>query len=261
MTLGAGAVAIRRLKLLVSPRELTLATIGPKLRKAAINPLSMDDTREESVGFAHPFTGEPELDDVLDLVYEGALVFALRKDTKKIPGTLLRLQLRAALEALQKAAPKGGDDSKRRRLTRSARDQAKDRIKQELMKRTLPSIRLVEVVWHLDSGEIWLLSTSAGALEDFEKIFFETFEVGFVQIGPGTASVDFDRIQQGLPVTLEPLLELVPAGFVRAGALSASIEMATGSASTGSASTGGASTGGKPDGGLSGGASDDAPFF
>lgn len=228
MTLGAGAVAVRRLKLLTSPRDLPLKTIAEKLRKAVISPLGLDDVREESLGFAHPFTGEPDLEDIHALVFEGVLVFALRKDVKKIPGTLFRLQLKAALDALQKASPRDADDSSRkRRLTRSAKEQAKERIKQELMKRTLPSIRLVEIAWHLDASEIWILSTSAGALEDFEKIFFETFELGFIQVGPGTATVDFDRIHQGLPVTLEPLLELVPTAFVRPGTLEANIEVST----------------------------------
>ncbi|MCA2958991.1 MAG: recombination-associated protein RdgC [Silvanigrellales bacterium] len=227
MTLGAGAVAVRRLKLLASPRELPLKTIAEKLRKAVISPLGLDESREESLGFAHPFTGEPDLADIQSLVFDGALVFALRKDSKKIPGTLFRLQLKAALDALQKASPRDADESgRKRRLTRSAREQAKERIKHELMKRTLPSIRLVEIVWHLDASEIWILSTSAGALEDFEKLFFETFETGFIQMGPGTATVDFDRIHQGLPVTLEPLLELVPLAFVRPGSLAASIERA-----------------------------------
>lgn len=227
MTLGAGAVAVRRLKLLASPRDLSLKTIAEKLRKAMISPLGLDDVREESIGFAHPFSGEPDLEDIHSMVFDGALVFAVRKDSKKIPGTLFRLQLKAALDALQKASPRDAEESgKKRRLTRSAREQAKERIKHELLKRTLPSIRLTEVVWHLDASEIWLLSTSAGALEDFEKLFFETFEMGFIPMGPGTATVDFDRIHQGLPVTLEPLLELVPAAFVRPGALEATISSA-----------------------------------
>lgn len=230
MTLGAGAVAIRRLKLLSPPREFSLARVAEALREGTLSPLAIDDVREESLGFAHPFTGEPDLSDPQSLVFEGSLVFALRKDVKKIPGTLFRLQVRQALEALQNAAPsksrearKGARDagdvgdvaeSPRRRLTKAVREQAKERIKAELLKRTLPSIRLTEIVWHLDAGEIWILSTSQGVLEDFERLFFELFQTGFVQVGPGTAAIDFDRLHQGLPVTLDPLLELVPVGFV-----------------------------------------------
>jgi hypothetical protein len=227
MTLGAGAVAIKRLRFLSLDRTLTLKEIAKRLKGAALSPLAMDDTREESLGFVHPYTGEPDFSDIHELVYRGSLVLGLRKDSKKIPGTLFRLQLKAALEALSQAAPKESKSTKssssdepstgkagRRRLSKALKEQAKERIKAELMRRTLPSVRLTEFVWHLDAGEVWLLSTSQSVFEDFEKLFFECFQMSFVQIGPGTSALDFDRLHQGLPVALEPYLNLVPVGFV-----------------------------------------------
>lgn len=213
MSIGAGALSLRRIRVLRSPLETKLPWIVDKLRKQLVSPITIDESKEQSSGWCHPFTGEPDFGDVHRLVYENSFVFGMRTDTKKVPGTLFRLQLKAVYEELAKSAP--ADKQGRTRLSKKMRDAARDRIKTELLKRTLPNIRLVEIVWHLDSNEVWIMSSSTGVADEFERLFNETFGVPFVHVNPGTAAVEFDRILLGQEMNLNKLLEVLPTTIVK----------------------------------------------
>lgn len=213
MSLGQGALALKRIKLLTSPQSITFKSIVSQLTKGSITPIDMDDSRERSLGWCHPFNGEPDFSDSNDHIYGNTFVFGMRLDTKKIPGTLFRLQMKSALDSLGKrlSSAEGSD----KRMSKKTRDATRDRIKLELLRRTLPSIRLVEIMWHMDSGEIWIASTSSAVVADFEALFTETFGIPFVQINAGTSLVDFDRIQMGQSASLQKLFDLSPVSLVR----------------------------------------------
>jgi hypothetical protein len=216
MSIGAGALALRRFQVLESTRATPLEWIVEKLKSNMISVIGMDEDKEKSLGWCHPFTGDGDLGDVESLIYGDSFLFGLRIDVKRVPGTLFRLQMKAALESMgQKMSEEGEERGKAKRLSKKMREATRDRIKSELLRRTLPNIRLLEVVWHLDSNEVWVTTTSSSALGDFEKLFNETFGIPFVHVNPGTAAVDFARILEGGQTTsLEPLLALVPASFV-----------------------------------------------
>jgi hypothetical protein len=211
MSLGAGALALRRLQVLVQPKDIQFKEIVKKLKKKSISPLGPDDEREDSFGWCHPYSGEPDFDSAHEHLYDQAFVFGLRADVKRIPGTYFRLQMKNALEALQAKGSKRGDGG--RTQSKKLRDATRDRLKLELLRGTLPSVRLTEIVWHLDSNEIWLLSASQGVYEDFEKLFLETFGWSLVQYNAGTLGVDFNRMLHGLNVSLDENLNLSPTDF------------------------------------------------
>ncbi|NBO38878.1 hypothetical protein EBU99_09870 [bacterium] len=212
MSLGAGALALRRVQILASPKDVRFTDIIKKLKSRSITPLGVDEEREHSLGWCHPYSGEPDFDSAHNHLYGQAFVFGLRSDSKRIPGTYFRLQMKNALEALQKkgkAGAKSGDRNQGKKL----RDATRDRLKQELLRGTLPSVRLTEVVWHLDSNELWIMSASQSVFDDFEKIFLETFAWPLAHYNPGTLGVDFNRMLHGTNVSLEKNLEIIPADF------------------------------------------------
>lgn len=208
MSLGAGALALRRVQILVSPKDVRFSEIVKKLKSRSITPLGVDEEREQTMGWCHPYTGEPDFDSAQDHVYGQAFVFGLRADVKRIPGTYFRLQMKNALEALQKK-----DKGKGRLQGKKLRDATRDRLKLELLRGTLPSVRLTEIVWHLDNNELWILSSSQSVYDDVEKLFLETFGWPLALYNPGTLGVDFSRMLHGLSVPLDDNLNLVPADF------------------------------------------------
>ncbi|MEN9809598.1 MAG: hypothetical protein RLZZ488_1165 [Pseudomonadota bacterium] len=212
MSLGAGALALRRVQILVEPKQVQFREILKKLKKRSISPLGPDDERETSTGWCHPYSGEANFDLAHEHLYEQAFVFGLRSDVKRIPGTYFRLQMKNALEALQSKG-KSARGEQGRSQGKKLRDATRDRLKQELLRGTLPSVRLTEIVWHLDSNEIWLLSASQAVYDEFEKLFVETFGWPLAQYNAGTMGVDFNRMLHGLSVSLDEHINLSPADF------------------------------------------------
>lgn len=213
MPFGTGSVTLKRLKVLPRGEMPTEAWVFERMRRHMVRPIGLEDAETESTGWCHPFTGEAELGDPNNLIYGDAFVFGMRTDTKKIPTTLLRLQLRNALAALAKEAGEDADGNPKR-IPKKIREAARERIEQELLSHTLPTIRLVEAVWHIQSGEVWLSTASKGVIESFSKLFWETFELGLVQLNPGTAAVDFERLFNDSDYSLEKLFDLVPVTFI-----------------------------------------------
>ena len=222
MSIGAGSLSLSRVQVLVRAGELSHKAIIAKLKDHAIAPIAVDDMTEESMGWCHPFTGEPHFDDASDWLVGDCLIFGLRCDTKKVPGTLYRLQLRQLMTALDQdrdrgrlGSSSGPDSSGKGSSSRRLRERAKERVKQELLKRTLPSIRLTEVVWNLSTHEVWLTGASSAVYQAFDACFVRTFGLPYVFRTPGTWAIDFGALLDGLAGserTLESLIQAVPWG-------------------------------------------------
>jgi DNA recombination-dependent growth factor C len=211
MPIATGTLALKRFQILTPVKETPFSWIVERVSKAFISPIGLDDTREETAGFCHPFTGEPKIDDPKSLIYENGFLFALRTDKKKIPATYTKLQLRAALHAL--GHEREDAQGTVRRVGKKIRDSVKDRLKEELLCSTLPSVRLIEVLWHLDSNQIWLTSSSAAVVSEFEKLFAEAFSLPLVTLNPGTIVFDFERLKLGLKVNIQPFLDVSPVSL------------------------------------------------
>jgi DNA recombination-dependent growth factor C len=196
MSIGAGSLALSRIQVLAKPGSLSLKEILKRLEEQAIQPIGIEDATEESMGWCHPHSGEPDFADARDWVTGEYLMFGLRHDQKKIPGTLYRLQLRQLLAEIERGGGKGGrkgrgDEEKSEQSARTMRDRAKERVKLELLKRTLPSIRLSEVVWQLESNEIWIASSSSSVFQAFDACFVKSFGLPYVMKNPGILGIDF----------------------------------------------------------------------
>lgn len=211
MTIGSGSFALKRFRLLAHNKNTSLLWIEEKIKKFFISPLQIDDTKEEAMGFCHPFTGEPNLNNIHSLIYDNALLFGLRFDKKKIPATFLKLQLLNALESLGHGIE--DENGRVKKVSKKIKDAVKDKLKEELLRATLPSIRIIEIMWNLDNNEIWLFSTSSSIKDEFEKLFFEAFELSLIELTAGTLNVDFDRLQLGLKLNLQPLIDLEPVSL------------------------------------------------
>ncbi|MBI4799702.1 MAG: recombination-associated protein RdgC [Desulfarculus sp.] len=131
-----------------------------------------DSTEEISVGWCSAH-------DALDtektwLAYAGYrlephLVLGMRVDRRRVPGALLRKLHRqevAKARALREGRP----------LSRTEREDLKEKARLDLLLRTVPSTVLVEVVWDTKRGELWVATASRGLLDYFEDLFRRTFD-------------------------------------------------------------------------------------
>ncbi len=79
-----------------------------------------------------------------------------------------------------------------------------------MINRTVPTIKLAELVWASDSGRAWFFSRAAAMVQPFEELFTETFGVRLVSDTPfttATAILGEERAEQLLDWNTALLVE------------------------------------------------------
>ena len=128
----------------------------------------MDGLEEERVGWCdwrNPLITPP---DETWVSQERFAVFALRIDTRRVPSMLLKAHVDLRLQALQKE----------RDLTfvgKEARISLADEVKVELLRKVLPTPKVIEVAWDLKGGILWTTASSAKAQGVLSSLFIKSF--------------------------------------------------------------------------------------
>ena len=205
MSFSHGTFSMKRLFILQKDVKLDVSDVVERLHAFSIHPLDVDDTREYASGFCHPVTGNPKIESPQSLLFDQGLYFGFRQDSKKVPGTLLKIHYRSALASLglNKEEEGASKDKKQKEAVR-------DRVKTELVKHALPHIRMTEILWFLDSQEIYFFSNSQSVFQEFEKVFFEAFRLPYTTLTPGVMGVDLDEIVYGSGQVEERLFDVRP---------------------------------------------------
>jgi DNA recombination-dependent growth factor C len=116
-----------------------------------------------------------------DLFFHHYLVLAFRYDKRLVPPKLLMLE-RRRLENERKAV-RGVT-----KLGAAERREIKDEIGQRLVARALPTPRLFDVVWNVQTGRVYFSGKLRAARDAFADCFRETFGVAPVPLIPYLAA-------------------------------------------------------------------------
>lgn len=138
------------------------------LRTRRFREIEIESDQDESLGWvdvSDPFDTEFMIERV---VWNDYVLFALRQDQLRIPPAAFRLHFRRAL-----ADYLASQD--RERATRAEEEEVRDMLEKQLRRRVLPSIRIFEVAWNLDRGELWLFTSNKRVNEIFLDLFTDTF--------------------------------------------------------------------------------------
>ena len=95
-------------------------------------------------------------------------VFGLRMDTRRVPPTLLKAHVDLRLQALQKEKDLAF-------IGKEARISLADEVKVELLRKVLPSPKVVEVAWDLKGGLLWTTASSSKAQGALVSLFIKSF--------------------------------------------------------------------------------------
>ncbi|GIW71067.1 MAG: hypothetical protein KatS3mg102_0609 [Planctomycetota bacterium] len=104
------------------------------------------------------------------------LVFALRRDRRRVPAALLRAHLRMEELAHQSVAGRPFGARQRREV--------KARLRDELIRKVLPAAASWPVVWRPRERLLWFGTLAAKANELFAALFERTFELKLSPLGP-----------------------------------------------------------------------------
>jgi len=142
-----------------------------------------------------------------DLFFQHYLAVGFRFDRRAVPTVLLRLERRRLEE--ERRRERGVP-----RLGAAARQEVKTEITERLLARALPTPRLYDCLWNLETGRVYLTGTQRTARDAFAEVFRRTFGVE-----PQPLIPYFAAAHTGLsPLALETLRAVEPTSIMAEGA-------------------------------------------
>lgn len=167
------------------------------VRHRTFQPLEIEAEAVEASGWCvmeRPFDLEI---DTEKLYHDRYLLLGFRVDRWRIPTATFKAHY---AEEEQRLLAKTG----REKLTRSQRQELKQRVTVRLRRKVLPSSRAFDVCWDTDSGTVLFFSHSQRTLTDFCALFEKTFGLALDEDSPYVASK-----RANLPAALERALKAV----------------------------------------------------
>ena len=187
MSMLQGTVSLKRFLVLgpvPDPAELQAG-----LEQDQFRPF-LDGLEEERLGWCdwrNPLITPPDPDWVGQ---DRFAVFGLRIDTRRVPSALLKAHVDLRLQALQKEKDLAF-------VGKEARISLADEVKVELLRKVLPTPRVVEVAWDLKGGILWTTASSAKAQGALAGLFMKSFGC---EVHPLAPLVLAGRLRPALPV-------------------------------------------------------------
>jgi DNA recombination-dependent growth factor C len=157
-----------------------------------------DGLEEERVGWCdwrNPLITPP---DEHWISQERFAIFALRLDSRRVPATLLKAHVDLRLQTLMKEKDLAF-------VGKEARISLQDEVKVELLKKVLPTPKMVEVAWDLKGGLLWTTASSSKTQGALTGLFMKSFGCELQPLAPLLLA---GRLAPHLPV--EALMALDP---------------------------------------------------
>ncbi|MGE0711806.1 MAG: recombination-associated protein RdgC [Planctomycetota bacterium] len=129
-------------------------------------------------------------------------IFALRVDTRRVPGPVLAAHTAVAITETLEAEGLEKLGAKRKR-------ELKLQVKRELLAETPPAQKAYGVFWNIKAKKLYLQGTSKAVVEAFRSLFERSFELSLEPQSPGLCAAAWakqnDRVQalrEARPVSL-----------------------------------------------------------
>ena len=169
MLVGRGSLTFRTYRVTGKNATPTPEAVAEKLAAFKFSGLGSADEGTASGWIApeHLFDGEFDHNKMMRGHY---MCFALRIDSRKVPGSLL-----AAHVAMEEKAWKEANGTDK--VPGAKRREIKREIKAKLLEETPPSQRAFGVFWRVKSKKLYFQSTSKGANNELIELFARTFDL------------------------------------------------------------------------------------
>ncbi len=152
-------------------------SFSERIALRTFRPLEPDEEAEERAGWCA--IGQPlDLDLSPDKLFDGPyLTLGLRLDRYRFPARVVHAELaKASAAALQKSGHE--------QLGRTQKAELKKRVLVALRRRYFPSMLAVDLVWHLDAGEVYFWSQSRSLIERLGALFELCFGLALAENSP-----------------------------------------------------------------------------
>lgn len=218
MGIYSGSLAFTRYKVLGDLGKSTIASLSKVLKPFVAPPLTIDGpAKPEAMGWVRPLTpsdeamvGEDSHWDLSDCQVNGAYLLRLRYEKRKVPASLVQMMYKQKLRDHLKNSGKN--------MPRAERQEFKEKLIQDLLKRTLPQVSYTDVLWRSDEGELLIFSASKAARVRIEQMFYQTFgkplDLSLIRFDGTLAFLDDDAADENaLSLKLSRMGKMEPAIF------------------------------------------------
>ena len=137
-----------------------------------------------------------------DLFFQRWFIVGFRYDRRAVPSKLLWLERRRAEERRKQQDGVA-------RLGKTIRQEIKQEVENRLLDRALPSPRLFDCAWNLETGQLYFTGKLRAAQDAFSALFRETFSVAPMPMIPylaiehlGLSSGMVEHVRAAEPITL-----------------------------------------------------------
>lgn len=178
MGIMSGALSVRRFRVVGELPEGWRESFRNRLQESAFKTPPHEVGKEEIEGWVEVHNLlDADFEDFNRWLYNEYVLFALRVDKKRLPAKLFSATLDKRCQAWKEE--KGVE-----RVPASIRSELKEALEMEWLKKTLPSVKVTEAVWHLNEGWLILHGMSDAVADRFRKRFFRTFGMRIVPWSP-----------------------------------------------------------------------------
>ncbi len=147
-----------------------LSKIASKIRYHAFREIEQDSVDEKSIGWVDLYNMLDNQFEKISFLKEPYIVLSLRVDTRIVPSTTLK---RCCLEAEDTIKKAEGIT----KLPKKRAAEIKDAVKFKLLKATIPSSKIYDMVWNYLEGCVFFTNVSHKLCDEFQELFYNTFDV------------------------------------------------------------------------------------
>jgi len=167
-----GSISFTRFKVVDKPENEYLDAV----KHYAFNEIEEDSDAEVSSGWVSLIEEDTQL-DAPDFLKGSYLTLLLRVDNRRVPTTALKNNFKKVLKEKYIAGEK---------LSKSDRQEIKETIRLQLLKKVIPTTKTYSMVWNIKNGSIVFESANAKVCDMFIDIFNETFGLKLKRMFPYT---------------------------------------------------------------------------
>lgn len=151
-------------------KTVSVEWIQDRLEYGRFEPIT-DLSTISSVGWVHfDDPNDSDFSNINSFSIDIYLAFTLRKDVRKVPGSLLKNMVEKACSEWLKEHPK------LRKVPKLRKQEIKDNIQAALLAKSLPQPSMVDVLWDTVRNIVTVASTSTSVLDFVENEFARTFD-------------------------------------------------------------------------------------
>ncbi len=199
MAILNGAMSVRRFRLVGAQPDNWREQYRERLEEFAFKEGPVEVGKEEREGWVQVHNLlETSFEDYNKWLYNDLILVALRVDKKTLPAKLLKA-------TLEKKFAEWCEANGRKRAPKEVRDEIRDNLEAEWLRRALPRVQTIELCLNLRDQYAIIHSMSEGAADRIRKRVYSTFGLRLVATNPMAAIGDEDLTQR--------LMDTVPTRF------------------------------------------------